>query len=540
MNTQQKDIIRGVLTSLITLILVGAALGLALALSLLVFSMEEGGNDLSTLAVGAAQGTLLLMQGIGIHTGVFTLTLLPLTLSVLTLIVLYNFALRLHISWFGAASALITWLIVNALLLHSLEEQVIDIWWLAVLKSALFCAIGIFPALIREHNGLQTIEHIIKDHTNANVWKSIDIARRIISIFFVSVAVISTIIVITWISLNWRTVADFYEITGMATGSRILSTALCLAWLVNVLIWAFAWSIGVPVHLADNAQISLWQQNIDTLPHLPVLGILPQKIDQPWLIVLLMLIPLLLSFVIGLLSLWSPLGYKLRVLHEEFSWQKAVDLFLYPFVTVALSSVAISLIATLLFVLSNGSIGSGHFAHVGVNMIEATRSVAQPAAAGLFGAWLTAVLFYAALGLSRIAIAAFREKHGKFTNTETLTEENAVHNKQNESNKQVPSQQSQEKREPRTAHSSAGQTHASMPTQSLLSTKNEAIDVEPAQSSQVNSRLQRSNERSARSTRSTRNTSGTPVEGSFQDHATRQRVVTSTTTLKEEQDGRNE
>ena len=52
----------------------------------------------------------------------------------------------------------------------------------------------------------------------------------------------------------------------------------------------------------------------------------------------------------------------------------------------------ISLASTLLFALSNGSLGDHRLAHIGVDVMASTRVVGQSTALGLTAAWLLALI----------------------------------------------------------------------------------------------------------------------------------------------------
>lgn len=73
--------LKGVLAPVLVMVIFAIPVGVFMALALLVFAMEEGGETMSSFAVPLTRVIVLLSQGIGMHAGAITLTITPLLLT---------------------------------------------------------------------------------------------------------------------------------------------------------------------------------------------------------------------------------------------------------------------------------------------------------------------------------------------------------------------------------------------------------------------------------------------------------------------------
>lgn len=87
---------------------------------------------------------------------------------------------------------------------------------------------------------------------------------------------IGLITVIVWSVRNHAAVVSLFELSGMETGSRILTTVAMLIWLPNVMLWAVSWLFGGGFAIGDLASFTLWLGQSKELPAIPVFGILPE------------------------------------------------------------------------------------------------------------------------------------------------------------------------------------------------------------------------------------------------------------------------
>ena len=73
------------------------------------------------------------------------------------------------------------------------------------------------------------------------------LAVAILSIYLA----IGLITVIVWSVRNHAAVVSLFELSGMETGSRILTTVAMLIWLPNVMLWAVSWLFGGGFAIGD-------------------------------------------------------------------------------------------------------------------------------------------------------------------------------------------------------------------------------------------------------------------------------------------------
>ena len=72
---------------------------------------------------------------------------------------------------------------------------------------------------------------------------------------------IGLITVIVWSVRNHAAVVSLFELSGMETGSRILTTVAMLIWLPNVMLWAVSWLFGGGFAIGDLASFTLCSAN---------------------------------------------------------------------------------------------------------------------------------------------------------------------------------------------------------------------------------------------------------------------------------------
>ena len=180
----------------------------------------------------------------------------------------------------------------------------------------------------------------------------------------------------------------------MENGSRILTTLAMLIWLPNLMLWAISWLFGAGFSIGELANFTLWMGQSNGLPAVPAFGILPEPIaDNLWRTVMLE-IPLGIACIAGLLMIILPQGFACRPLNIRDASKRGSVLasLIYAAGSFCLSAMLTSLIATLLFAISNGSLGQHRLAHVGVDVMASTRAVGHPMAWGLAVAWLIAIV----------------------------------------------------------------------------------------------------------------------------------------------------
>ena len=104
--------------------------------------------------------------------------------------------------------------------------------------------------------------------------------------------------------------------------------------------------------------------------------------------------PLAIAALVGLLAVFLPQGFACRPLNIRNSSTRGPVLvsLIYSAGSFCLSAMLISLASTLLFALSNGSLGDHRLAHIGVDVMASTRVVGHSTALGFTAAWLLALI----------------------------------------------------------------------------------------------------------------------------------------------------
>ncbi|RDX15167.1 hypothetical protein CE157_02260, partial [Bifidobacterium longum] len=181
---------------------------------------------------------------------------------------------------------------------------------------------------------------------------------------------------------------------GMETGSRILTTVAMLIWLPNVMLWAVSWLFGGGFAIGDLASFTLWLGQSKELPAIPVFGILPEPVSSELWRTVALNAPLAIAALVGLLAVFLPQGFACRPLNVRNTSTRGPVLvsLIYSAGAFCLSAMLISLASTLLFALSNGSLGDHRLAHIGVDVMASTRVVGHSTALGLTAAWLLALI----------------------------------------------------------------------------------------------------------------------------------------------------
>ena len=117
---------RGLAVAAMSMVVYAAAIGCYIALMLLVISMEEGGDNLSSFAASLTGAVVLLSQGVGFEVGSIRLTIIPLLLTILLIWLVASIAKRAGTSFRGFVSALLAWELLNALFVHNAQVTLTD------------------------------------------------------------------------------------------------------------------------------------------------------------------------------------------------------------------------------------------------------------------------------------------------------------------------------------------------------------------------------------------------------------------------------
>ncbi|MDU5132491.1 DUF6350 family protein [Bifidobacterium sp.] len=428
MMTHLKYWLKGLAVAATSMIVYAVALGCYIALMLLVISMEEGGDNLSALSVPLTEAVVLLSQGIGFQAGAITLTILPLLLTVLLIALIASFATRFGTDIRGFVSGLVFWELMNVFFAHSVEVTLLDQLPGVMWKSALVFIVGYAVAAIPRSKLTSTLLEKVRTHVSAPVRRTLSIGTGLGMLLTGIYLIAGLVAVLYWCFANQSAVVKLYELSGMQTGSRILTTVAVIAWLPNVMIWAVSWLFGSGFAIGDLASFTMWSGQGSALPGLPAFGILPQAVSTPWIRIALLCIPFVTGLLAGLAVMLFDRGFAVRINKPDqpIDVSRLIAGFAYPAGAFCIASALVAVLSSMLFALSNGALGTKHLAHIGMQVIASTRKVGQPTALGLFSAWLIILVGMAAVFGIRWLIRRVREARGASSEPNTIKRESTV------------------------------------------------------------------------------------------------------------------
>ncbi|MFT8649710.1 MAG: DUF6350 family protein [Bifidobacterium psychraerophilum] len=397
MNARIHTWLKGLYVTIVTMAIYAVALGCFISLMLLVVSMEEGGS-LSSLSVGLTSAILLLSQGAGFTSGSFLITLIPLLLSIMLVLLIRALALKIGTSWGGYVCGLASWVLIHIALLHTTGYTLVTSEWLNLLGIGLVFSLGYLWALLPGDDTVHSLLERAQRAMPPALYQSIRLAIRIWISLLVALAICGIATVAVWSLMNASTMGRVFDLVGMGTGSRIMTTLASVAWLPNLCIWAVSWLSGAGFTIGSSANFSLWVGQSTDLPPVPVFGLLPSALENDLLRVLCMSVPAALAFILALLAMLHPHAFHVwrRGEQQDRSLLSRKNLlrFGYPALSFCLVSILLTVSSTAVFSLSNGALGSKRLAHVGVDVANTTSMLAHSTALGLAIAWGVVLLAY--------------------------------------------------------------------------------------------------------------------------------------------------
>lgn len=386
------------------------ALGFFLALTLLVIAMEEGGDNLSQLTVPVTESVILLSQGIGFTSGSFTLSVIPLLLTILLIALISSLSSRLSTSVHAYFSGLIVWLLLTWICVQGSTAQLLDSFWLIVLKAALVFSLGFALAAARRRHAIARLLDVLDRHGTAELSRTVRIAVTVAVWLLALYLAMGLITVIAWIALNHAAMGKLFALSHMQNGSRALTTICSLAWLPNLCIWAVSWLFGAGFSIGDLATFTLWVGQSHDLPAVPVFALFPEPVANPTLRMAFVAIPMVCALLTGLAALCTRRGFHVHVPRKDqpIDAKELAFEIIYPIGAFCLSSAVLSLGASVLFSLSNGQLGVNRLKNIGVGVAASTQSVGRSSAIGLFLSWLLVAVVLATAFALRSALSRVR------------------------------------------------------------------------------------------------------------------------------------
>jgi hypothetical protein len=262
--------------------------------------------------------------------------------------------------WFLAVGTLVA---LTFGMIIFLPEQVVQIAVLdALVRPALFLAAGLAIAswTTPEKNDVNALESLLP--TSAFLIVRSGLVAGTGSVL--AVIGLASVAVAGLLVFSFAEVIGFYEALQPGVIGVVILSIGQLAFLPTIIVWAATWFVGPGFTLGTGALVSPLGTNIQVLPTVPILGIVPSSV--PDFAVVVILVPVVAAFWMGVFSskaLVQGRNGRLWLSVTETSF------FHQPLIRLASSGVVAGLVAAgvgwLLATLTSGSMGPGRFQNVG-------------------------------------------------------------------------------------------------------------------------------------------------------------------------------
>lgn len=262
--------------------------------------------------------------------------------------------------WFFAVGTLVG---LSFAMVISLPEQVVHIALVdALVRPALFLATGL---AIASWTGAR-----LRGDTTVTALASGSVLSLVRSGgvaglgSVVAVLGIASVLVAVLLVLSFAQIIGLYEALQPGLMGIVVISIGQFALLPTVIVWAATWLVGPGFTLGTGALVSPLGTNIQALPTLPILGIVPDTV--PTGAVVALLIPVLAAFVVGTWMARSVVSTE-----QGGLWRTVTEtaFFDQPVVRLVSASATAGLVAAslggLLAALTSGSLGPGRFQLVG-------------------------------------------------------------------------------------------------------------------------------------------------------------------------------
>lgn len=397
MNKSERPWLKGLIIALGGAVIFTVVLGLFVSLTLLVVSMEEGGETLSRFSLPLTLALMLLTQGAGFHEGSITLSIIPLLLTVLLVWLLASMTRRLSRSPKSYLSGLLVWLAINWLFTQNIVVVLEDPLWVVLVKAGVVFTMAFLLGALPQVQLVSRAGKWVNNNFPPKLISSLKLGLSNAVILILGYIVIGLVTVLFWVVTNQSAVVRLFHMTNMGMGSRIITTICTLAWLPNLCLWALSWLFGGTFVVGDLASFSLWSDHAADLPAVPVFAVFPQALSNDTLRLCLIAIPMICGLLLAIIELFLPKCFAISAgkPDEPFNSGKVIGQFIYPLLSFILTSALMAFVVNVLFVLSSGSLGQHRLAHVGVDPIASSRVVCLSSAVGFLGGWFAAIVLIA-------------------------------------------------------------------------------------------------------------------------------------------------
>jgi hypothetical protein len=262
--------------------------------------------------------------------------------------------------WFLAVGTLV---VLSLGMVFFAPEQVVRIDLIdALVRPALFLATGLAIAAWTGsgQDGVKRLESVVPGSTFP-VFRLGFVAGvgSVVAVLGVAAAVVGGLLVV-----SFAQVIGLYQALQPGIIGVVVLAIAQFALLPTIIVWTATWFVGPGFTLGAGALVSPLGTNIQALPSLPILGIVPDRV--PSFAVVAVLVPVVAAFVAGVL-----IARRLSVPANGRLWQSITEtgFFDQPLIRLTSASVVAGFLAAglgaLLASMTSGSLGPGRFALVG-------------------------------------------------------------------------------------------------------------------------------------------------------------------------------
>ncbi|TCD54783.1 hypothetical protein EJ419_01410 [Alloscardovia theropitheci] len=395
-----RDFLRGILTAIFAMGLYALSLLLFVSLFILVASMETG-VDLSTVNYSFTAVLIVLSQGISIQTDALAISIIPLGLTVYSVIILRLLMIRRRTQLLGYVATAVVWVSLVAGISYVIRDFITSSIVEIIVHPLIVFAVAFVLSCTRDSIVYQAIRKKITTYWSASIQKNISLGLRTSRRLILTYCGIALITAVVWIVRGFASMQAVFAMTHMGIGAQIMSSILTLAWLPNLLIWALAWTLGATLNIGTLGTFNLWIGQSNNLPPIPVFGLFPEPITSSIARTVTLVVPIIIVACIGLYCLVRKNEYGL--LKPEHSVQ-GVLAYIYPIGSFIISVIVTIIVSAFAITLSSGSLGSKNLSHLGLTVSSSLNNFGRPVQWGLLAAWLIIIV----VGLAQFSISYLR------------------------------------------------------------------------------------------------------------------------------------
>lgn len=262
--------------------------------------------------------------------------------------------------WFLAVGTLVG---LSFLMVFFLPEQVVDVALVdALVRPALFLAAGL--AIAAWTGSGPRADNAVKPVLPGAGWVIVRSGFVAGLGSVVAVLGVASLLVSVMLVFSFGQIIGLYEALQPGLIGILVISIGQFALLPTVIVWAATWLVGPGFTLGTGALVSPLGTNIQALPTLPILGIVPDTVPT-WAVIAL-LIPVLAAFAVG-----TRMARSVVSTEQGGLWRNVTDtaFFDQPAIRLVSASAMAGLVAAglggLLAALTSGSLGPGRFQLVG-------------------------------------------------------------------------------------------------------------------------------------------------------------------------------